>query len=265
MDKLMPDAYTIIDFRRETKDNFTLRVNMKTKHLPGQFVQVSLPGIGEAPISICSDSRKYIELNIREVGNVTRALGKLKKGDTLFLRGPYGNGYQMERLKEKGIILIGGGCGIAPLRGVVEYVENHRDHYRDITMLLGYRSPEDIIFNQDIDEWKGKFSITLCVDKLPQGKLCYDLKAGFVTDSLKAMNLSNENCVAFICGPSVMMKTAVDILKEKGFGDSQIFLSEERLMYCAIGVCCHCMIRGEFTCTDGPVFRYDEIKDHKND
>ncbi|HLG24012.1 MAG TPA: FAD/NAD(P)-binding protein [Candidatus Nanoarchaeia archaeon] len=261
----VPKEYKVLDFFRETSDIFTLTVNMKLNHQPGQFVQVSMPGFGEAPISICSDSKDFIKLNIREVGNVTKALSKLRKNGTILIRGPYGKGYPMEKLKDNNLIIIGGGCGVAPLKGIIDYVENHRKDYEDVHMFLGYRSPDDIIFKRELETWKKVYNIHVTVDKNAHGQFCYDAKEGFITDVLKQSNLTNQNKVAFICGPPVMMKGVIEILKQKDFHDDQIFISAERLMYCAIGICCHCMIRGKFTCIDGPVFRYDEVKDFKND
>src|SRR3989338_4140938 len=111
----LPMPYRILDFHREATDNFTIKIGMKIKHMPGQFVQVSIPGIGECPISICSFSDRFVKLNIREVGNVTKALSKLRKGDKILVRGPYGKGYPMNNLKGNTLIIIGGGCGVAPL------------------------------------------------------------------------------------------------------------------------------------------------------
>ncbi|MBR9699160.1 hypothetical protein GOV09_01745 [Candidatus Woesearchaeota archaeon] len=261
----IPTPYKVLDFYRETPDSFTLTVSMKTKHDPGQFVQVSLPGIGESPISICSDSREHIKLNVREVGNVTRALSQLKKGDTLLMRGPYGKGYPMHHLKGNDLLIIGGGCGIAPLKGVIDYVENHRDDYGEVKMFLGYRSPNDVIFKRELKEWRKTYHLQVTVDENPHGQFCYDAREGFITEALKEAKLSNDKKIVFLCGPPIMMKFVIGILHQKGFNDDQIFISAERLMYCAFGVCCHCMIRGKFTCMDGPVFRYDEIKDFKND
>lgn len=261
----LPKAYKIIDFVRETYDNFTLIVDMRIKHDPGQFVQVSIPGFGECPISIASDSEKYIKLNIREIGNVTRALSKLKKEDMLYIRGPYGRGYPMEELRGNSLIIIGGGCGVAPLKGVIDYIENHRNDFKDVMLFLGYRSPNEILFKRELEEWRKNYHVQVTVDEKPQGMFCYDAREGFVTEALKESQINNENMVVFICGPPVMMKYVIEILKQKGFHDDQIFLSTERLMYCGIGICCHCMIHGKFTCKDGPVFRYDEIKEFKND
>lgn len=261
----VPQPYKVLEYHRETPDSFTITINMKSDHDPGQFVQVSIPGVGESPISICSDSREHIKLNIREVGNVTKQLGKLKKGDTVLVRGPYGSGYPMDKLIGNNLIIIGGGCGVAPLKGIIDYVENHRDEYANVHLYLAYRSPDDIIFKREIHEWHDKYHLQVNVDENAHGEFCYNLGHGYITDTIKKADLNNHNKVVFICGPPMMMKATIDILKNKGFNEDQIFVSAERLMYCALGVCCHCMIRGKFTCMDGPVFRYDEIAKYKND
>ncbi|MBL7055314.1 FAD/NAD(P)-binding protein [Candidatus Woesearchaeota archaeon] len=255
----LPKPYKVLSFTRESSDSFTIKVDMRINHEPGQFVQVSVPGIGECPISICSDSNKYIELNIREVGNVTNALSKLKKGSVVFVRGPYGNGYPMRSLRGNNILIIGGGCGVAPLRGIIEFVANNREDYEDVNLFLGYRSPADMIFKKETKKWKKDYQVDVSVDKVPHGQSCHDMRVGFITDALKEMHLDKNNRVVFICGPPIMMRYVIEILKNKGFNDKQIFISAERLMYCALGVCCHCMIKGKFTCIDGPVFRYDEV------
>ncbi|MFH1072127.1 MAG: FAD/NAD(P)-binding protein [Nanoarchaeota archaeon] len=265
MNPYEPKPYTVLDFYRESYDNFTLTVDMKVKHDPGQFFQVSLPGIGECPISICSDSDEFIKLNIREVGNVTKKLAALKKGDTIFVRGPYGRGYPMHLFKGNSLVIIGGGCGVAPLKGIIDYVERHREEYKNVVLFLGYRSPDDILFRRELVEWQQKYHIQVSVDKNLRGEACYNAKEGFITEAVKAAQLDNTNKIAFVCGPPVMMRFTIDILKQKGFHDDQIYISAERLMYCALGICCHCMIHGKFTCLDGPVFRYDEIKEYKND
>ena len=264
----LPKPYKVLAFFRESPVNFTLTVDFREKHAPGQFVQVSLPGFGEAPISICSDSEEYLQLNIREVGHVTKQLALLRKGGTIFIRGPYGKGYPMEVLKGNNIVVIGAGCGVAPLRGVVEYIKHHRSDYKEVHLYLGYHSYDDVLFKKEMEMWKSDFTAHVLVSEtaLPQGvHACYEAEHGHVTDALKAASLDKFNKVVFICGPPPMIKDTIAILKEKGFNDDQIFISAERLMYCALGVCCHCMIRGKFTCIDGPVFRYDEVKNLNND
>ena len=262
----LPKLYKVLEFYRETHDTFTITVNIKIKHAPGQFVEVSVPGFGEAPISICSYSKNFIKLNIREVGNVTNALARLKKGDTILIRGPYGKGYPLETLKGKNLYIIGGGCGVAPLKGIIEYAEQNRKHYKNISLFFGYCSYDDIIFKRELIGWEKKHDVHLALDKKQQrGHMCYDATQGFITDTLKHTEFSKKDNVAFLCGPPMMIKSVIELLKEKGFSDKEIYISAERLMYCAIGICCHCMIRGKYTCLDGPVFRYDKIKDLKND
>lgn len=259
MNEYVPKKVKITDFRRETPDIVNIRADFRCRHNPGDFVMIGLPGIGEAPISISSYSDKYIDLHIREIGNVTNALGKLKKNGFVFIRGPYGKGYPMEELEGRNIILVGGGCGVAPLRSVLEYTEKNRKKFSNVDLFFGYKSPENILFRKDVSKWKSKFKLYMSVDRNPEHKACFNAKTGFVTDLVKKSKLIKENSVAMICGPPVMIKIAVDILKSKGFREDQIYISTERLMDCGLGLCGHCMIHGKYTCLDGPVFRYDEI------
>ncbi len=257
--RYIPFPVKILKKWNESADTFSLRLGWKTRHEPGQFIQISIPGIGEAPISISSYSSKHIELTIRRVGNVTNALFfNLKKGSTVLVRGPYGRGYPMQDLKGKGLIFIGGGCGVAPLKGAIEYAQKHRKDYGKIALFLGYRSPGDILFEKNHKEWEDHFELNISVDSLPN-KTCYSGNVGFITEVIEKQNISSNNKIVFMCGPPIMMEKSIAILKSKGFNDKQIYVSEEKLMYCAFGLCCHCMDKGLLTCLDGPVFRYDEI------
>ena len=260
----VPKPVKILSYKRETHDSFTIKIDFKVKHEPGQFVQLSLPGIGEAPISICSFSDKHMELNIRQVGNMTNSLSKLKVGDSLFVRGPYGKGYPMDEFIGKDIVIIGGGCGVAPLRGVIDYIETKQKSFGNVKLFLGYRTPEDILFKDKLKSWEKQFNTNVSVDKLPPGS-CFSGQVGFVTEMIKADNLKANGTIVFICGPPIMIEFVIKILKDKDFKDNQIYVSAERLMHCALGVCGHCMIHGKYTCLDGPVFRWDELKDYKND
>ena len=265
MNEYLPRKVSIVDFVRETQDIVGMRLAFKGGHEPGQFVMVSLPGIGEAPISISSCSDKYMDLHIKEVGNVTKALGRLSEGKYVFARGPYGKGYPMKELKGQDIIMIGGGCGVAPLRSVVEYIDSHRKSYGNVVLFFGYNSPEAVLFKKHIAAWKRNYGLQLSVDKNPDRKFCYDAKTGFITDMLKKAKISSENAAALLCGPPMMMKIAVDALKGKWFRDDQIYISMERLMDCGLGICGHCMIHGKYTCLDGPVFRYDDVAKYGKD
>ncbi|MBD3164107.1 hypothetical protein GF323_02830 [Candidatus Woesearchaeota archaeon] len=261
-----PRAKKVIYYKRESPDSFTIRLDWQLKHEPGQFIFCSLPGIGEAPISICSYSDKYIELNIREVGNVTKALSGIKKGDKLLARGPYGKAYPMELFRGNNVIIIGGGCGVAPLKGVIEYLEKKRKDFKDVSLFFGFRTPDDVLFGKKIPDWKKKFDINISFDKVQKNmKTCYSGKQGFVTQLVDDNVKDNSNKIVFICGPPIMIDKTAELLLNKGFHEDQIYLSAERLMYCGMGKCGRCMIHGKYTCLDGAVFRYDELKDYKDD
>jgi anaerobic sulfite reductase subunit B len=259
MNEYLPKKARILDFTRETPDTVGMRVGFSGGHAPGQFMMMSLPGIGEAPISISSCSNKYMDFHIKEVGNVTKALGRLDTDGWVFVRGPYGKGYPMKELKGQNIIMVGGGCGVAPLRSVVEYIETHRKDYGSVTLFFGYNSPETILFRKHIASWKRNFGLQLSVDRNPEKRMCYDARTGFITDTVKKAKIESENTAALLCGPPIMMKISIDALRGKWFKEDQIYISMERLMDCGLGICGHCMIHGKYTCLDGPVFRFDEI------
>ncbi|MFH1770640.1 MAG: FAD/NAD(P)-binding protein [archaeon] len=252
-------AYKVKDVIQQSGDNFMLRIKTNINPMPGQFVNVSLPGIGEAPISSASYSKKILDLNIRVVGSVTESLSKLKKGAKVQLRGPYGKGYPMDKFKGKNLILIGGGCGVAPLRGIIEYINQHRNDYKDVHLFFGYRSPADVLFKDEIDKWKKTYKLNLSVDEAA-GENPFNCPVGFVTQILGNANLPN-NSEVLMCGPPIMMTKSIGIIKQKGFKDKDIWVSLERHMKCCTGKCGHCMVNDKYVCMDGPVFRYDEVKD----
>lgn len=263
----IPKALEIEDFFRETKEVFTITVPWDKNYKPGQFVMISLPSIGESAISICSDLKNKMKLNIREVGSVTNSLGKLKKGDHVFIRGPYGRGYPMEELQGKNIIMVGGGTGVASIKGSIDYLDNNKELYGEVSLFLGYRSEDDVLFAEDLRLWTTHFNVAVSFDDIKDEKKAgiYSGTKGFVTESLKNAELESENSVVFMCGPHMMMDISIEVLKEKGFSDEQLYVSTERLMQCGLGKCGHCMIRGHYGCEEGPVFRYDEIGGYSSD
>ena len=256
-----PELKKITYYRRESTDSFTIRLDWQLDHGAGQFIFCSLPGIGEVPISICSHNDKYIELNIREVGNVTRAMSSLKEGDELLCRGPYGTEYPMDEMKGKDMIIVGGGCGVAPLKGAIEYIEDNRDDYKEVSMFFGFRTLGDTLFSSHIDNWKKTFDLNISFDHLDDSASCSLGTQGFVTQLVQDKVQDNKNKMVLLCGPPIMIEKVTEILVKKGFKDEQIYLSAERLMYCGIGKCGRCMIHGKYTCLDGSVFRFDELKD----
>lgn len=249
----------ILEKTWESRDTVTFKVDWQVKHDPGQFIEISIPGIGESPISFCSWNPDYCEFNVRVVGNVTTAISKLEPGDTMQVRGPYGRGYPMDYFENNHLLFIGGGCGVAPLKGIVEYVQHHRDDFKDVDMYFGYRSRDDILFKHLLDVWKQQFFLHVTIDH-DAGEFEYSCPTGFVTEAIQNANIDPHNKIVFICGPPIMMDKTVPLLLEKGFHEDQIWVSAERHMKCCTGKCGHCMINGKYACKDGPVFRYDEIK-----
>lgn len=259
----VPIVSKILQNKRECSNSFTLRTDFKMQHEPGQFIQMTIPGIGEAPISICSYDFEKSDFHIREVGNVTNALSKLKKGDQVYIRGPYGKGYPMKEFEGKDLVIIGGGSGVAPLRGIISYLEKHREKYGKVALYFGFRSRDDIIFKDQIKQWEKKYDVHITVDK-NKGKSNIHCDVCFITDVVDKAKLHPDNTIAFVCGPPVMMDLTIQILRNKGFSDDYIYVSTERLMQCALGLCGHCMIHGYYTCLDGPVFKYSDLSQHKN-
>lgn len=254
--------YKILEVIKQTNDNTLYRIACDINPLPGQFVEVSIPGLGEAPISTASYDNKILELNVRTVGNVTFAMTKLKKGSMISLRGPYGVGFPMKSFEGNNLVIIGGGCGAAPMKGVIDYVDKNREKYKDVLVFFGYRTPEDVLFKHHIKGWEEKFLYNMTVDANPN-ETHIGCPTGFVTKLLDDATFNNENKIVMMCGPEVMMKHSIEVLKKKGFNDDQIFVSLERNMKCCTGKCGHCMIKGTYVCKDGPVFRWDFAKELK--
>jgi sulfite reductase subunit B len=252
-------SVTILQKTWESPDTVTFRVDWKVRHDPGQFVDISIPGVGESPISFCSHNPEYCEFNVRVAGNVTRAISLLEVGDALHVRGPYGRGYPMDLFVGNDLLFVGGGCGVAPLKGIIEYVEHHRKDYGSVDIYMGYRSRDDILFKHLLEHWQKLFNIHVTIDK-DAGQFRFECPVGFVTEAVKGADIKPEKKLAFICGPPIMMDKTIPLLTAKGFHDDQVWVSAERHMKCCTGKCGHCMINGKYACKDGPVFRYDEIK-----
>ncbi len=257
----LPQPVKVLENLRETKENFRLILDIPFENDPGQFVQISRLGIGEAPISIASWHRDYLMLHIREVGTVTRALGRCEPGDTVFIRGPYGKGYPMKEAEGLNMVIVAGGCGVASVKGVFDYVEKNREKYNEVYAYVGYRNSKEVIFEDFVEQWKKDMRVLVSLDTLSEGT-CFDASESFVSDLVKATNLPAGDTVAMLCGPPIMMKLSGQALLDKGLREDHVYVSEERLMYCATGTCCHCMIGSTFTCKDGPVFRWDQLKEH---
>lgn len=241
----------------ETADTRTFRLASPGPYLPGQFFQFGILGVGESPVSVASYSKEYVELCVRNVGNVTSKIFALKEGAKAQIRGPYGNGYPIKDLAGANLIVIGGGTGVAPLRSVLRYVEANRKQYSSVDVFFGFRTPDDILFRKDIERWKELFNLRLTVDKQATG---WKGNVGLVTDALQKADLPKENSAVLFCGPPIMMKFAVKQLLQAGFDEAQMWVSYERMMKCGLGKCGHCMVQEKHVCADGPVFNYSEAR-----
>ncbi|HVP17710.1 MAG TPA: FAD/NAD(P)-binding protein [Spirochaetia bacterium] len=235
-------------------------------HQPGQFVQVSLLGIGEAPISISSSplARETFELVVRDVGNLTSALHRLKAGDRIGIRGPFGKGFDVEQFLGKDVVFVAGGIGLPPLRSLINTMlhPGRRGDFGRIIVLYGTRTPAEFIFNEERASWENSRDLEyhVTVDRATAG---WSGHVGVITTLIPDLTLDVANTVAVICGPPVMYKFAILALRSKGLRDEQIYVSLERKMKCGVGKCGHCQINNIYVCQEGPVFNYGKIKDLK--
>ncbi|NQV30725.1 MAG: FAD/NAD(P)-binding protein [Candidatus Marinimicrobia bacterium] len=230
-------------------------------HSPGQFVEVSAFGIGEAPISICSSPSKQssFELCIRQVGTLTNVLKKYKQGDLIGIRGPFGKGYPMEKLFGKDILIVAGGIGLVPLRSLINYVLDNRQDFGRLIILYGAKTPSELLFQEELAEWATRDDVELHIT-VDRGDADWKGHVGVITTLIPDLKLKTNTTIAAITGPPVMYKFVVMSLKSKQLPDDQIYLSLERRMKCGVGKCGHCQINGVYCCQDGPVFNYSDIK-----
>jgi sulfhydrogenase subunit gamma (sulfur reductase) len=235
-------------------------------HVAGQFVQVSLFGIGEAPISICSSPMKMgaFEMVVRRVGNVTEALHRLSPGDKVGIRGPFGKGFCTEELEGKDVVFVAAGLGLPPLRSLINTLihEKNRKKFGRVTVLYGVKSPAEFLFNDERKSWETRKDIAyqVTVDRPTGG---WEGHVGVITSLIPDLTLDLGKTVAAICGPPVVYKYAILALRSKGLRDDQIFVSLERRMKCGVGKCGHCQINNVYVCQEGPVFNYGKIRDLK--
>jgi NAD(P)H-flavin reductase len=224
---------------------------------PGQFLMLEVPGYGEAPISISSSTsnREFIELCIRQAGHVTSALFEAQPGALVSIRGPFGTSFPMEAMQGSDVLLVAGGLGIAPLRAPLYWINDHRDHYRDVRFLYGAKEPSELLFTYQFEEWKTVSHIDLhTIVERPDGN--WKGRTGLITALFDEIRIDPANTWAIVCGPPVMFKYVCSHLDGIGIPMNRMFVSLERRMHCGMGKCCRCMVGSTFTCLDGPVFDY---------
>jgi NAD(P)H-flavin reductase len=233
--------------------------------LPGQFVQLSVPAVGEVPISVASPPRGdgTLELCVKKVGRVTSRLHALGPGDRLGIRGPFGNGFPVENMAGRDILLIAGGLGIAPLRSLLFHLLARRHDFGTITIMYGAREPAAMLFREELvslvknDDPRLLLTVDFVRDAALEGTFC---NICLLPALLQGIRFDGRNTSVVVCGPPVIYRCIIDELLAAGCADEQIFLSLERRMKCGQGYCCHCAVGGLFCCTDGPVFTYRELK-----
>jgi NAD(P)H-flavin reductase len=228
----------------------------------GEFIELTLNGYGEAPFTPSSSpfEKKKIEVTVMKAGYVTEKINALKQGNVVGIRGPFGRGYPLEKFYGKEVVILGGGCGFAPIRSLLYNLMAEEDKFKKVTLCYGAKTPEECIYKPFVDELRKvkKFEIFRSVDKADD---TWEEREGVVTVLLDDIRVDIPNSVAVVCGPPVMMKFGTYKLLEMGYPEKDIYLSMEKNMSCGLGKCGHCMMGKYFVCKDGPVFTYAEIKD----
>lgn len=252
-----PKNVKILKVIQESPDTKTFVLECGDAFCPGQFFMAGLSGIGEAPISISGDSGG-INLTIKRMGCLTKKFHALSAGDTLQIRGPFGNGFDLKGLAGKDLLVVAGGVGLAPLRPLIRSVLKERDKYKRFIVIYGARTPDDVLFKEELCRWQGNpdMQLLLTVD-------CPDISwkhcKGVVTEFLHELKLDPLSTAVVTCGPGIMMKHTVNMLLDLKLDASRIIVSLERHMKCGIGKCGHCYAGEKFVCLDGPVFTYSEL------
>ena len=237
------------------------RIRDAFSHEPGQFVELSIFGVGEAPISISSSPTKrgFIELTVRRAGTFTEVLHTMQCGDIVGLRGPFGRGFPVDEMRGHDILLVAGGLGIAPLRSLINNIHDERSEFGKVTIIYGSRTPAEVMFRSQFEMWRHRkdFDLYLTVDH-PDST--WDGEVGLVTKPFEHLEVDAGNTFGALCGPPVMYRFVIDEMRKKGISYDHIYCSFERHMKCGMGKCGHCQIGHQYVCIDGPVFNYWEAK-----
>ncbi|MFV0503683.1 MAG: anaerobic sulfite reductase subunit AsrB [Lachnospirales bacterium] len=254
----IPFKSEILEIIQHTEIEYTFRMSFVGSIKPGQFFEVSLPKFGEAPISVSGITDKSVDLTIRKVGHVTNEIFEHGVGEKLLMRGPYGNGFDIDIYKNKEIVIIAGGTGVSPVKGVIDYFSENINECKKATLIAGFKGTHDILFKDDFKKWEKNLDVTLTIDKEEEG---YKGNTGLVTTYIPNLNINNmDDAVAIVVGPPIMMGFATKALLKFGLKEEQIWVSQERKMCCGIGKCGHCKINDKYVCLDGPVFNYVDNK-----
>jgi len=263
---MLTQPYLVQEVGKETPDTFTLKLTPEegqngSSFQPGQFSMLWVFGVGELPISISGDPAEHDQLvyTVRSVGQATNALVTRSVGTAVGVRGPFGNGWPVEGARGRDVIVVAGGIGLAPLRPVIYEVLSHREDYGRLVVLYGARSPRDLLYRKELASW-ARHRETQVLVTVDYGGMSWRGHVGVVTTLFKYARLKPSHSVAMVCGPEIMMRFVTRELESHGLSRSDIYLSMERNMKCAVGFCGHCQYGPYFICKDGPVFSYEQMR-----
>ena len=265
----LPHLTKIAEVRRETADTATFQLRFPDPGIrrsfnfkPGQFVEVSVFGLGEAPIGFASGPAQGngFEITVKAMGSVTRALHRLQPKDWVGIRGPFGNSFPFEEAKGQDILIVGGGIGLPPLRSLIEAILHERDAFGTITILYGARTPQDRVYKHELDGWRSRGDLLL-LETVDVGDETWTGPVGVVTTLFMQITVNPSRTIAYTCGPPIMIKFVIQDLLKMGFAEDRIVSTLERYMKCGVGKCGHCAIGQKYVCVDGPVFTYKQLKD----
>lgn len=266
-DPLLPRWYRVQRIHNELADTFTMELKPEDggdspPFASGQFNMLYVFGVGEIPISISGDPTKQGLLvhTTRAVGAVSLALRDLKPRESIGVRGPFGSHWPLEQAVGKDVVLVAGGIGLAPLRSAMYQLLAQREQYGKIALLYGARTPQDILYRKECEQWRARFDLDIYVT-VDRATGTWHGSVGVVTRLIGRAAFDPQNTIAFVCGPEVMMRYSAAELEARGVAQERIFVSMERNMKCAVGFCGHCQYGTEFVCKDGPVFAYSAIRD----
>jgi len=261
-----PTAALVSEVFQETHDSYTLNVRAERREtlpafVPGQFSMVYAFGAGEIPISISGDPGRpnLLTYTIRSVGKASDALANLTPGNSIGLRGPFGTGWPLDAAKGGDVLIIAGGIGLAPLRPVIYYVLRHRKEFGRLTVLYGARSPKDVLYRSELKAWSG-LAGTKVLTTVDRSGGSWRAHVGMVTNLIDAAVVQPDRTTAMMCGPEIMMRFAVRNLQIRKLARDRMYLSMERNMKCAMGLCGRCQMGPYFVCKNGPIFSYDRVR-----
>jgi NAD(P)H-flavin reductase len=261
-DNLLPSPIRVGRVRRETAGVTTLELTPASPFAfsPGQFNMLYVFGLGEVAISLSGDpaEKGRIIHTVRAVGTVSGAITRLRRNQVIGVRGPYGSCWPVTESEGRDIIIVVGGLGLAPLRPVIYHVLGNRERYGKIAVLYGARGPAEILYRQELEGWRRRLDVDISVT-VDHAAADWRGNVGVVPALIARTPVDSDHAVAMVCGPEIMMRFTVDALRQRGLATDRIFVSVERNMKCAIGLCGHCQFGPTFVCRDGPIFRYDRI------